>query len=77
MACRREQENNVELEDIGAAALVEEEEAPTCVHAVDRLCRDVVCLQGLTSTMEPPKQLYRARHHAAFFFIGLATHHRF
>ena len=32
MACRRESENDAELED----SAVEEEEAPTCVHAVDR-----------------------------------------
>ena len=69
MACRRESENDAELED----SAVEEEEAPTCVHAVDRFRRDVDCLDHLTSTAEPPKQLYRAKHHSAFFVIGDAS----
>jgi hypothetical protein len=73
MACRRELDNDAELEDSGTAGAVEEEEAPTCVHAVDRFQRDVDCLHHLTSMVEPPKQLYRAKHHSAFFVIGDAS----
>jgi hypothetical protein len=45
MVCGREEEDAAELEDIAAA--VEEEVVPTCVHAVDRLRKDVECLQDL------------------------------
>jgi hypothetical protein len=71
MVCRREEEDAAELEGMVAAA--EGEVAPTCVHAVDRFRRDVECLQDLTSMTEPPKQLYRVRHHSAFFVIGDAS----
>jgi hypothetical protein len=71
MVCRREEEDTTELEEVATA--VEEEVAPTNVHAVDRLRRDVECLQDLTAMREPPKQLYRARHHSAFFVIGDAS----
>jgi hypothetical protein len=51
MACRRELDNDTELEDSGTAGAVEEEEAPTCVHAVDRFRQDVDCLHHLTSML--------------------------
>jgi hypothetical protein len=40
---------------------------------VECYLRDLECLQELTSTKEPPKQLYRAAHQSAFFVIGDAS----
>jgi hypothetical protein len=50
-----------------------DEGAPDTVTPVDRYVRDLVCLRELTSSAEPPKQLYRAERQAAFFVIGDAS----
>jgi len=47
--------------------------APETVNPVERYIRDLGCLQELTSSAEPPKQLYRANRQAAFFVIGDAS----
>ena len=47
--------------------------APETVNPVERYVRDLGCLQELTSSAEPPKQLYRANRQAAFFVIGDAS----
>ncbi len=48
-------------------------EAPVKVHPVPRLARDVDCLLELTSALDPPRQLCRAKHVMAFFVIGDAS----
>ncbi len=48
-------------------------EAPGDVHPVPRMGRDMDCLVELTKTLEPPRQLYRAKHGMAFFVIGDAS----
>jgi hypothetical protein len=45
---------------------------PGDVRLVPRFRRDVTCLLELTESHKPPKQLYRAKHVMAFFFIGEA-----
>ena len=50
-----------------------DERAPDTVTPVDRYVRDLACLRELTSSAEPPKQLYRAERQAAFFVIGDAS----
>ena len=40
---------------------------------VERYLQDLEYLRELTSTVTPPKQLYRAAHQSAFFVIGDAS----
>ena len=49
------------------------EEAPGNVAPAPRFRKDVDFLLELTEPLEPPKQLYRAKHALAFFVIGDAS----
>ena len=51
----------------------EEGAAPETVMPVERYLQDLEYLRELTSTVTPPKQLYRAAHQSAFFVIGDAS----
>jgi hypothetical protein len=73
LACWREEESTDFGPEEAVVGAHEEEEAPTYVRTVARLHQDVECLLELTSTLEPPKQLYRAERHSAFFIIGDAS----
>jgi hypothetical protein len=57
-------------EDQAASAGLEDAKAPETVLPVARYLRDFECLQQLTAPKEPLRQLYRARHQAAFFVVG-------
>ena len=70
MPCRRGDEG---WEDQAASATQEDAKAPETVLPVARYLRDLECLQQLTAPKEPPRQLYRARHQAAFFVVGDAS----
>jgi hypothetical protein len=49
------------------------DEAPETVIPVERYFCNLACLQDLTSSAKPPKQLYRAKWQSAFFVIGDAS----
>jgi hypothetical protein len=71
LPCRREDEG-------GADHVVDMPErdgdcAPATVLPVGRYIRDLECLTTLTSTLEPPQQLYRATQQAAFYVLGDAS----
>jgi hypothetical protein len=70
--CRRSDED-LEGRGEAARACLEEESAPNTVTAVERYQCDLGCLSVLTLSFKPPKQLYRAKHQAAFFLIGDAS----
>ena len=71
LPCRRE----IEGEDAQGTMdqTGRDEGAPERVTPVDRYVRDLACLRELTSSTEPPQQLYRAERQAAFFVIGDAS----
>ncbi len=60
-------------DEVGPMPCQSTEEAPGDVCPVPRMGRDVDCLLELTKTLEPPRQLYRAKHVMAFFVIGDAS----
>ena len=47
--------------------------APATVLPVGHYIRDLECLTTLTSTLEPPQQLYQATQQAAFYVLGDAS----
>jgi len=71
LPCRREFEGEETMGTMDHAGM--DEGAPETVTPVNRYVRDLSCLQELTSSAEPPKQLYRADRQAAFFVIGNAS----
>ena len=68
LPCRRDFEGEETLGTMDHMGL--DEGAPETVNPVERYVRDLCCLRELTSSTEPPKQLYRADRQAAFFVIG-------
>ena len=58
LPCRREDED--EVDETPAAQAPEVGVAPSTIEPVPRYLRDLECLTKLTSTWEPPCQLYRA-----------------
>jgi hypothetical protein len=72
LPCQREFEGE-DVQGTTDQTRMEEGAAPDTVTPVDRYVRDLVCLRELTSSAEPPKQLYRAERQAAFFVIGDAS----
>ena len=71
LPCRREFEDEEVLGMMHNTGMAEE--APETVIPVERYFRDLACLQDLTSSAEPPKQLYRAKRQSVFFVIGDAS----
>ena len=71
MPCRREFKGEETLGTMDHPGL--DEGAPEMVNPVKRYVRDLGCLRELTSSTEPPKQLYRTDRQAAFFVIGDAS----
>ncbi len=67
LPCRREDDGP---DKVGPMPYQSTGEALGDVHPVPRMGREVDCLLELTTTLEPPKQLYRAKHVMAFFVIG-------
>jgi hypothetical protein len=59
--------------DAGGENAHPEDKVPGEVLPVPRFYQDVDCLLELTNLQEPPRQLYRAKHVLAFFFIGDAS----
>ena len=68
LPCQREFKGEEALGTMDHAGM--DEGAPETVTPVERYVRDLACLRELTSSAEPPKQLYRAERQAAFFVIG-------
>ena len=71
LPCRRDEEGWEGQAALGQGP--EEGAAPETVMPVDRYLQDLEYLRELTSTVTPPKQLYRAVHQSAFFVIGDAS----
>ena len=46
---------------------------PATVEPIEQYPKDPECLVRLTSTSEPPRQLYCARRQSAFFVVGDAS----
>jgi hypothetical protein len=72
LPCRRAEEG---WEDQAATLSqgLDERVASETVMPVERYLQDLECLQELTLTEEPPKQLYRATHQSALFVIRDAS----
>ena len=72
LPCRRDEEGwEGQVAALGQGP--EEGAAPETVMPVERYLQDLEYLRELTSTVTPPKQLYRAAHQSAFFVIGDAS----
>jgi hypothetical protein len=71
LPCRREDEDKADRTPSTRAP--EEGVAPATVEPVSRYLRDLECLTKLTSTSEPPWQLYRARRQSTFFVVRDAS----
>ena len=71
LPCRRDEEGWEGQAALGQGP--EEGAAPETVMPVERYLQDLEYLRELTSTVTPPKQLYRAAHQSAFFVIGDAS----
>jgi hypothetical protein len=71
LPCRRSDEE----EDGGMPKpqVPDKECVPAMVEPVERYLRDLECLVKLTSTSEPPHQLYPAQRQSAFFVVGDAS----
>ncbi len=70
LPCRREDDGP---DEVGPMPCQLSGEAPGYVPPVPRMGRGVDCLLELTKALEPPRQLYRAKHVMAFFVIGDAS----
>jgi hypothetical protein len=71
LSCQREFEDDEILGTTHNTGMAKE--APETVIPVERYFRNLACLQDLTSSAEPLKQLYRAERQSAFFVIGDAS----
>jgi hypothetical protein len=72
LPCRRDEEGwEGQVAALGQGP--EEGAAPETVMPVEWYLQDLEYLRELTSTVTPPKQLYRAVHQSAFFVIGDAS----
>ena len=68
LPCRREFKGEDILGIMDQARM--DKGAPETLTPVECYVWDLVCLRELTSSAEPPKQLYQAKRQAAFFVIG-------
>ena len=71
LPCRREDEDG--LDGMPAAQAPEEGVVPAMVEPVFRYLRDLECLTKLTTTQEPPCQLYHAQRQLASFVVEDAS----
>jgi hypothetical protein len=71
LPCQREFEDDEVLGTTHNTGMAEE--APEMVIPVECYFCNLACLQDLTSSAKPPKQLYRAERQSAFFVIGDAS----